>query len=102
MNPEFELALKKQRLQFASATLRADFARNANGLRPLLGAADGVVAGVHWVRRHPPLIAALAIGVAVAKPRRAWRWARRAIVGWRAWRSALALAAGYAAKRGLL
>jgi hypothetical protein len=67
-----ELALKKQRLQIAGDALRIDFARHAAGLAPAFAGADYAVEGVRWVRRNPP--------------KAAWRWARRAFVGWQAWR----------------
>lgn len=87
MNPTaLELALKKQRLQIASESLRADFGRYAAGLAPAFTGADYVVKGAGWVRRHPQFVVAAAVALAVARPKRAWRWMRRAFVGWRAWR----------------
>lgn len=81
-----ELALKKQRLQLAAAALRDDLARHGAGLAPVFDAADKAVAGAAWVRRHPQVLVAAAVALAVARPQRAWRWGRRAFVGWQAWR----------------
>lgn len=87
MNPTaLELALKKQRLQITSGTLRADFGRYAGGLAPAFSGADYALEGARWVRRHPQFVVAAAVALVVARPKRAWRWARRAFVGWQAWR----------------
>jgi hypothetical protein len=80
-----ELALKKQRLQIASDALRGDFSRHATGLRPLFSGADLAVDGVRWARRNPQIVIAAAVAFLVARPKRAWRWARRAFFGWQAW-----------------
>lgn len=87
MNPTtLELALKKQRLQIASAALRADFGRYAAGLAPAFAGADYAVEAAHWLRRHPQVAIAAAVALVVARPKRIWRWGRRAFVGWQAWR----------------
>ena len=87
MNPAaLELALKKQRLQIAGDALRADFGRHAGGLRPACAGADLVVDAARWLRRHPEAMVAATVTLLVANPVRVWRWARRAIVGWQAWR----------------
>ena len=81
-----ELALKKQRLQIASDALRDDLGRYATGLRPLFSGADLAVDGVRWARRNPQFVVAAGVALLVARPKRAWRWARRAFFGWQAWR----------------
>jgi hypothetical protein len=80
-----ELALKKQRLQIAGESLRKDFGRYAAGLAPAFIGADRVVEGARWVCRHPQFVVAAGVALVVARPKRAWRWARRAFIGWRAW-----------------
>jgi len=80
-----ELALKKQRLQIASESLRTDFGRYAAGLAPAFSAADCAVEGARWLRGHPQLVVAAAVALLVIRPQRAWRWARRAFVGWQVW-----------------
>ena len=77
-----ELALKKQRLQIASDALRDDLGRYATGLRPLFSGADLAVDGVRWARRNPQFVVAAGVALLVARPKRAWRWARRAFFGW--------------------
>ncbi len=81
-----DLALKKQRLQLVAASLRTDIARHGSGLAPVFKAADRVVDGTVWVRHHPQVLVAAAVALAVAKPKRAWRWGRRAFIGWQTWR----------------
>jgi hypothetical protein len=80
-----ELALKKQRLQIASDALRHDFGRHAAGLRPLFSGADLATEGVRWARRNPQIVVGAGVALLVARPKRAWRWARRAFFGWQAW-----------------
>lgn len=80
-----ELALKKQRIQIAGEGLRRDFARHAAGLAPAFCAADCAVESARWLRRNPQLVVAAGVALLVARPRRAWRWARRSFVAWQAW-----------------
>ncbi len=80
-----ELALKKQRLQIASDALRDDLGRYATGLRPLFSGADLAVDGVRWARRNPQFVVAAGVALLVARPKSAWRWARRAFFGWQMW-----------------
>ena len=80
-----ELALKKQRLQIAGESLRAEFGRYAAGLVPVFTGADCAVEGARWVRRNPQLVVAATVALLVIRPKSAWRWARRAFVGWQAW-----------------
>jgi hypothetical protein len=85
MSAEVEFALKKQRLQFRSAELRAQLGEYALGVAPLLRAGDAVVDGVRWVRHHPEVVAAAGLGIALARPRAVVRWARRGVAAWQAW-----------------
>ena len=71
---------------FTSGNLRGDFGRCAEGLIPAFSGADIAVEGARWVRRNPQLVAAVGVALVVVRPRSAWRWARRAFVGWQAWR----------------
>ncbi len=81
-----ELALRKQRLQIAGEALRAEFGACAAGLAPVFSGADSVAEGARWLRRHPEFAVAAGVALAVIRPKRAWRWARRAFVGWQVWR----------------
>lgn len=86
MSTALELALKKQRLLIDGERLRGEFAFHAQGLAPALRGADLALDGLRWLYRRPHLVLAAAVALAVARPRRAWRWARRAFFGWQAWR----------------
>lgn len=87
MNPRFvELALRKQRLQLQSAALRNDLARHAAPFVPAFGIADRVRDGFRWLRRHPEAVVAGTVALLVARPRRLFRWARRGVIAWQAWR----------------
>jgi hypothetical protein len=80
-----ELALKKQRLQIASESLRTDFGRYATGMAPAFAGADSAAEGARWVRRNPQFVVAATVALLVIRPKIVWRWARRAYTGWRAW-----------------
>ncbi len=77
-----KLALKKQRLLLQSTAQRNDFARYAQPLQPLFGAADRAQAALRWLKQHPAIPVAVITALLVARPRGAFRWARR---GWFAW-----------------
>ena len=84
-----ELALEKQRLQFAASTQRETLAHHLAGLRPLFDVADQVQTGTRWVSRHPEVVAGGVAVLAAAQPRARrffWRWGRRAFIAWRLWR----------------
>lgn len=80
-----ELALKKQRLQFRSATLRGEFAAHASALAPVLAAGDAVREGMRWLRRNPEIVVVVGVAALVARPRALFRWLRRVVVTWQAW-----------------
>lgn len=86
MNSTLELALKKQRLQIAGDGLRRDVARHAAGLSPVFTGADIAIEVVGCLRCHPEVAVAAGVALIVARPSRAWRWGRRAFIGWQAWR----------------
>lgn len=81
-----ELALKKQRLQISSATLREQWTAQAAGLEPFCAGIDGLRSGAAWLRRHPAVVVAATVALVVARPRAVFRWTRRAFVAWQAWR----------------
>ncbi|MDK9724044.1 MAG: YqjK-like family protein [Sterolibacteriaceae bacterium MAG5] len=85
MNPQVELALKKQRLQLRSAALRDEFAGHGAAFAPLFAAGDGIREGFRWLRRHPEALVATVVAAAVARPRVLFRWARRSVIVWQAW-----------------
>lgn len=90
-----ELALKKQRLQFQSAALRENWAKQARGVEPVLQAVDGVGRGVAWLTRYPYVLTVVAVALVVARPSAVWRWARRGFLAWQFWRRGLDWLSGH-------
>ena len=82
----FELATRRGELTAHIAMQRATLAGHMRPAARLLGVADHAVDGAHWLKRHPQVIAAFIVGLVVVRPRRAWRWARRAFFLWRGWK----------------
>jgi hypothetical protein len=82
----FELATRRGELTAHIAMQRATLAGHMQPAARLLGVADHAVDGAHWLKRHPQVIAAFIVGLVVVRPRRAWRWARRAFFLWRGWK----------------
>lgn len=61
--------------------------QQAEGLAPLFAVADAIQRGVTTLRQHPHWVLAGVAVLLVARPRLVWRWTKRALIGWRAWRS---------------
>ena len=87
MSTEVERALKIQRLQIRSGTLRDAIGADAAALDPLFRAADRVRGAGRWLAVRPAIVIGAGVALAVLRPRSALRWTRRAFVGWQAWRS---------------
>jgi hypothetical protein len=83
---DIELALKKQRLQLRSAALREQMRAQGRALEPAFLAVDRIGNVIGWLRRHPEVSVAAVVAIVVARPRRAFRWARRGFFAWQAWR----------------
>ena len=86
-----DLHLRRGRLLERIANQRATLAKDAQPVRSALYTADRLLAivcvGVDQVKRHPGL-AALAVAVFfIARPRRIWRWSKRAFFAWQTWRT---------------
>lgn len=80
------LAERQRQLRQRSAQLRQRLAGAAQVLQRPLALADQVRHGWQWLRAHPEVLAGGALLLALLRPRRAWRLARRAWVGWQLWR----------------
>ena len=89
-NREIELALKRGRLQERIAAQRATLAAQMGPIVATLGTADRAVAlgrsGIEYVRTHPLAVGAAFAVLAALRPKRVWRWGRRAFLAWTAWR----------------
>ena len=89
-NREIELALKRGRLQERIAAQRATLAAQMGPIVATLGTADRTItlgrSGIEYVRTHPLAVGAALAVLAALRPKRAWRWGRRAFLAWTAWR----------------
>lgn len=86
-----QLAARRGALGERIAAQRTALAQHAVGIERLCAGGDTVLHGVDWLKQHPAAVAAAVGAVVLARPRRAWRWARRGFLVWRGWRSARAL-----------
>lgn len=87
---EIELALKRGRLQERIAGQRAALATQVVPIAKALGTADQAVAlghaSVAYVKHHPGQVGAALAILAFLRPKRIWRWGRRALVAWGIWK----------------
>jgi hypothetical protein len=88
MNPrERRLVERRNALLLRSAELRIELAWQGSNLlrsaQPVVGIAEGTMAGARWVGRHPLAVASLVLVLALRRPRTAMRVARRALIAWR-------------------
>jgi len=86
---EAALAARRQALVRASAVHREVLQVQLQRYAPVLAAANTVMAGAAWLRRHGPLVAAgTGVGLLLVRPRRMLRLGMRAWSLWgvyRAW-----------------
>lgn len=82
-----ELAVRRGELTAHIAMQRSALAANMRPVARWLGTADRVVDGGRWLKRHPQALVAFLAALAIARPRRAWRWAKRAVFLWRGWKT---------------
>jgi hypothetical protein len=84
-----DIGIRRGRLLERIASQRTALARQLEPVRSVLSVADRGLASLRTatdsVRQHPGLALAALTLLAIVKPRRAWRWARRGFVAWRAW-----------------
>lgn len=88
------LARRREALLARSAALREGLTRDAASLAPPLRRADRVLETLRWLRARPVLPLAAVAGLALWRPRAAWRWALRGLGLWRTWRSVRRLLGG--------
>jgi hypothetical protein len=77
-----ELALRKQRLQIQSASLRERMAMHAEGIAPALSVIDSARSGWHWMLKHPLLPLCAAAVLVLFRPRRTLRLLQRGVLIW--------------------
>ena len=91
MNPlQQRLWIRRQQLLRQSSELRVRLQRHAQGLAPVLGAADRAWSAGIWLREHPLVPMVALAWLVLRRPRGAWRWARRGWAGWQLLRRARA------------
>ncbi|HSG23475.1 MAG TPA: YqjK-like family protein [Azonexus sp.] len=81
----FQLARRQGALKARIEAQRRTLAKQAEPLEIALARGDTVLQGVDWLKHHPVAIGAAVLAVVVARPRRAWRWAKRGFIAWRSW-----------------
>jgi hypothetical protein len=77
---------KRARLIERAALERRNVAQTLQLWSRPLGLVDRCLAGVAFVISRPPLLAGVAILLALLRPRRAFKWARRAFGLWQSYR----------------
>lgn len=88
MNPKLlELATRHGALKVRIEAQRRQLAQHAVPLESALAKGDAVLRGVDWLKQHPAAVGAAVASVAVVRPKRAWRWARRGYFLWRGWQA---------------
>ena len=84
-NRATELALQRERLLMRSQQLRAQAVDQAAGLQPAFSVVDRVQDAWFWLRGHPEIVGGAALGLAILRPRRAFRLGLKV---WSLWRVA--------------
>lgn len=79
---QLELALRKQRLLLECASQRLQLAQHARGLQPAFRGADRAVDALHWLQRHPALVAVAGAAAFILRPRFLWRLGMRGYSLW--------------------
>lgn len=88
MNPRLlELATRHGALKARIDAQRLQLSRHAEPLERALANGDKAMAGAEWLKEHPVAVGVGVAALVVARPKRAWRWARRGFVVWRGWTS---------------
>lgn len=77
------LAEKRGALKARIAMQRDTLAQHIWPVEDLLGIADRGVDGVHWLKGHPGAVGVAVLALVIAKPKRAWRLAKRGFALWR-------------------
>ena len=86
MSQSADLRDKRARLLVRAALEREQLSAQLDAWRAPLALLDRGVATARQVRRHPEWLVAVAVVIALVRPRRALAWARRGFILWRTWR----------------
>ena len=82
----FAIEAKRARLMERAERQRGDVADALQSLSQPLGLVDRCLDVVRFVVARPPLVAGIAIALALLRPRRTLKWARRAFGMWQSYR----------------
>lgn len=82
-----ELATRHGALKARIDEQRRALAQQSIPLEDALARGDTLLKGVDWLKHHPAAVALAVSAVVVARPRRAWRWAKRGFFVWRGWQA---------------
>jgi len=86
-----DLHIRRGRLLERIANQRATLAQEVQPVHSALYTMDRLLAiayvGVDQVKRYPGLAALAVAAFFIAKPKRIWRWSRRAFFAWQTWRT---------------
>lgn len=89
-----ELAARRGALRARIDAQRETLARQVLPLERALEHGDSVMRGVDWLKHHPLAVGVAVAAAVVARPGRAWRWAKRGLLVWRGWRALQGWTAG--------
>lgn len=82
-----ELATRHGALKARIDEQRRTLVHQSAPLEEALARGDVVLDGVDWLKHHPAAVALAVFAIVVARPRRAWRWAKRGFFVWRGWQA---------------
>lgn len=82
-----ELATRHGALKARIDEQRRTLAQQSLPLERALAQGDTLVQGVDWLKHHPAAVAVAVTAIVVARPSRAWRWAKRGFFVWRGWQA---------------
>lgn len=84
MSPRLlELATRHGALKVKIDAQRSALAKHTGPVESALSRGDAVLRGVDWLKHHPAAVGAALAAAVLARPKRAWRWAKRGFVIWR-------------------
>lgn len=81
------LAVRHGALRTRIDQQRRQLEQHAQPLEAALAQGDALLRGVDWLKHHPAAVVAAVAGVVIARPGRAWRWAKRGLFVWRGWQA---------------
>jgi hypothetical protein len=88
MNPKLlELATRHGALKVRIDEQRRLLGQHAIPLEAALARGDTVLRGVDWLKHHPAAVGIAVAAAVIARPQRAWRWAKRGVFIWRGWQT---------------